>query len=106
MKQKEAVLNAIIRTMKQVAPNAKVILYGSAARGEDTAQSDIDLLILVDKDTLTHHDRTAVAYPLYDIEFDTGIIISPMVLSRKDWETRHQITPFYENVKKEGIRIC
>ena len=38
--------------------------------------------------------------PVYEIEFETGKIISLMVLTKSDWETRHRITPFYENVIK------
>jgi len=48
-------------------------------------------------------EEMKIAYPLYDIEFLTGIIISPLVLSKKDWKKRHKITPFYENVLNEGI---
>ena len=39
---------------------------------------------------------------MYDIEFETGTVISPLIFSRIDWETRHRITPFYENVVREG----
>jgi hypothetical protein len=27
------------------------------------------------------------------------------VLSRQDWETRHSITPFYKNIKIEGVLL-
>ena len=47
-------------------------------------------------------DERRITYPLFDIEFETGILISPLVLSKKDWESKHRITPFYENVTKEG----
>ncbi len=63
----------------------------------------LDILILVDKDKITSPDAKRVTYPLYEIEFETGTIISPLVLSKKSWETKHRITPFYENVRKEGI---
>jgi hypothetical protein len=26
-----------------------------------------------------------------------------LILSRKNWETKHRITPFYKNVQKEGV---
>lgn len=84
-------------------PKAKVILYGSYARGDNKNDSDVDLLILLDEDTITREDEIKVKYPLYDIEFETGQIISPLVLSKKEWETKHKVTPFYENVNKEGV---
>ena len=29
--------------------------------------------------------------------------MSVLVLSQKEWEQKHKITPFYENVQKEGV---
>lgn len=90
-------------SVKALAPNATVILYGSQARGDYKHGSDLDILILLDKDTITREDEKMLKYPLYDIEFETGKIISPLVLTKTDWESRHKITPFYENVSREGI---
>ena len=84
-------------------PNAKLVLYGSYARGTNTNASDVDLLILVDKDKITWPEEKRITYPLYDIEFETGTRISPLVLPIKDWESKHRITPFYKNVVREGI---
>lgn len=84
-------------------PKAKVVLYGSQARDEADENSDFDILIVVDKALISNEDEKLLKYPLYDIEFDTGHIISPFVVSKKDWETKHKITPFYDNVLKDGI---
>ncbi len=86
-------------------PGARIIVYGSFARGDSRNDSDIDLVILLDKLKITREDEIRITYPLYDIEFESGQIISPLVISRADWETRHRITPFYKNVKKEGIEL-
>jgi predicted nucleotidyltransferase len=37
----------IEKSVRSNAPNAIVILYGSRARGENRADSDVDLLILL-----------------------------------------------------------
>jgi uncharacterized protein len=79
-----------------------LIVYGSFARGDYRDDSDLDILVLIDKEDVSRVDQKRIKYPLYDIEFDTGTIISPLVFSKRDWETRHKNTPFYENVTKEG----
>lgn len=88
--------------MRSTDPDAVLILYGSYARGDYREDSDIDLLVLIDKDKISRSDIKRIKYPLYDIEFNTGTIISPLIFSKKDWETKHKITPFYENILKEG----
>lgn len=103
MEDKSYILQLIKNSVKSTDPNAVLILYGSYARGDYRNDSDIDIIVLIDndKDKITHSDEIKITYPLYDIEFQTGTIISPMVYSKKGW-ANHRITPFYESVVKEG----
>jgi predicted nucleotidyltransferase len=105
MIKNKRILLKIKELVKKTEPNATVILFGSFARGQQNKQSDIDVLILVDNDKITYADEKRIKYPLYDLEFETGMIISPLIFSRKDWETRHSVTPLYLNVKKEGVQL-
>ncbi len=105
MTGKKKILLKIKQIVHRTVPNATVILFGSVARGDDKKNSDIDILILVDQDQISYADEKRIKYPLYDLEFETGKIISPIVFSRKDWETRHHITPFYHHVKREGVLL-
>ena len=102
MIDKNHILQLIKKSVSKTEPNAVLILYGSYARGDYRDDSDLDLLVLVDKDIISRFDQKRIKYPLYEIEFDTGTIISPLIFSKKDWEIRHRNTPFYENVVREG----
>ncbi len=96
------ILKRIKNSVSSTAPNAILIVYGSYARGDFRPDSDIDLLILLDKEKISYEEKISIKYPLYHIEFETGILISPLILSKQVWETKHKITPFYENVTNEG----
>ncbi|MBQ6745586.1 MAG: nucleotidyltransferase domain-containing protein [Bacteroidaceae bacterium] len=97
----------IIRQIKEAIrrkdAKATAILYGSEARGEARADSDIDVLILVDGDKLSVAREQEYTAPLYEIEWSTGVQISPTVMLRSKWENRPFDTPFFLNVMNEGI---
>ena len=96
------ILAEIKRRVMVVDPTAEIVLYGSYARGDQGPESDIDLLILVEKEKVDFDEERAIRSPLYDLELTTGIIISPRVETRKAWYNRPLVTPFFENVQREG----
>jgi uncharacterized protein len=105
MIKNKKILLKIKQLVNLAEPSATVILFGSQARGQSNKQSDIDILILVDSDKITYSEEQRIKYPLYDLEFETGKVISPLIFSRSDWETRHSITPFYKIIKNEGVLL-
>ena len=111
---KEKLLNKMRRpeVVKQIKPTiektehtATTILYGSEARGDARADSDIDVLILLEGDKRNLRREEEISGALYDLELNTGVLISPMIILRKQWENRPFKTPFYVNVMNEGIKL-
>ncbi len=103
IKDNSILFERIKKTVLAEEPSADIILYGSYARGEEKEESDIDLLILVKNNSLTYEERKKISYPLFNLETEVGITISPLIYDKGTWENKHYVTPFYKNVKKDGI---
>jgi predicted nucleotidyltransferase len=99
------IVNQISQAIRRVDPTATAILYGSEARGDARPDSDIDVLILLDCDKMSLKREMEMTGPLNEIEWQTGVLVSPTVMLRKQWENMPFKTPFYINVMNEGKRI-
>ncbi len=103
MKVKDTHIATRIRTdIKRIDPKAKIVLFGSRARGDARKDSDWDLLILIDGQNIREKEDL-FRDKIYDLELETGEIISMFVYNNKDWTSRHKITPLYKSIKREGV---
>lgn len=102
---KSNIISLISQTIINLAPNAKNILFGSVARGEQNESSDIDILILLPDEMSEQYNkiRSDIYDELYLLELKFDVIISPLILLNKMWESK--TTPFTINVEKDGILI-
>ena len=105
MNKSENILVVIKKLVEERDSSAKIYLYGSRAKGNAHKDSDWDLLILLNREKITSEIENEITSPLYDLEFETGEVISPMVYTLKEWNTKYNVTPFYKNVMKEGHLI-
>ena len=86
-------------------PEAEVVLFGSHARGQATRESDWDILILLNDLKVTRTLEKEYREELFDIELEIGEPISTFVFSKSEWESKHSVTPLYQNIKQEGILL-
>ena len=99
------VIDSIKEQTRLFLPEAQTILYGSEARGDARPDSDIDLLILLPESKVSPAREHAIVSKLYEIELQSGIVISSLIMPREQWENPPMIIPFYLNVKREGIML-
>lgn len=79
----------------------KIILYGSVARGDDTEESDIDILIISDYESKI---EPKISNEVFNIIANYNEYISAQVISEEIFnQTKH--FSFLTNVMKEGVLI-
>ena len=103
--EKQQLLLEIKKIVLQQEPEAELILYGSYARGDFGTESDIDILVLIEKENITYEDEKRITHPLYDLELKTNMVISPLIRSKKTWYEKYPNTGLFINIKKEGIHL-
>jgi predicted nucleotidyltransferase len=76
-------------------------LFGSRARGEGTAESDLDVLVLVRTKDPALCRRIVEAALDADLAYDTNVAPTILTISEYD-KNREYRTPFYRNVEAEA----
>ena len=79
-------------------------LYGSKARGDDEPDSDIDVMIKLEKHT---SDIAMEIYHMaYSVDLKYDSFISPVIFSREELEDGPlSESPLYKIIMKEGVPL-
>jgi len=85
-----------------------VVLFGSYSRGDFDESLDVDIAILADITREYECNYTNDVVPLIakiDAEYDFGLFILPIIISRSFFEEWSETIPFYKALKTEGVRM-
>lgn len=96
------VLDNIAAMLAQTPSVLKAVAYGSRIRGEERADSDFDILVIVaEKDRAL---KDAVRDVFYQYELASGLSFSVAILSRAEVSMNERLgSPFIKRVMVEGV---
>jgi predicted nucleotidyltransferase len=86
-------------------PDATLILYGSAARGERDPESDYDVLILLNSPLSKELDEE-LDTAIYALELDREAVLSTFLVTQKQWNQPRVVgSPYRRNVEREAVLL-
>lgn len=93
------------REALKLFPNLdKIILYGSYARGDNTPDSDIDIMIVIDdseENVKKYRREFSVVSASLGMKYD--VLLSVLFRDKENFEKKIEYIPFYKNIVNEGV---
>ncbi|MBI4314338.1 MAG: nucleotidyltransferase domain-containing protein [Chloroflexi bacterium] len=104
-KERKAIQRAVHRLAAEFPEQVRfVALFGSKARGDFGPESDIDLLIISEKDDW--HTRHKIRNPVIDVNLDYSLYISPRVIGWERFQNLQVLRPgFLKNLRHEALEL-
>ena len=82
----------------------KVILFGSRARGDAEPDSDMDVLVIVER--LDSAIRTLISHCAWEVGFESEVVVQSVVMTRDKAENSPMRSSLLMlAVQEEGVRI-
>ncbi len=97
----KVLLEAVRDTVRRFEPSARVLLYGSVARGDRRSHSDYDFLVLTDQ-ALSRSAEEAIEDALYDLQLNEGVLIVAGFDTKDAWASNLAM-PLYEEIEKDAV---
>lgn len=90
--------------LARLAPLVDFRVFGSRARGNADLDSDMDVFIEFEQVDKSLERR--VSETVWEVGFQRGLVISPMVFSREEVEKSPlRVSPLLKVIAQEGIRL-
>lgn len=96
----EELVNGILHLMENHIE--QIILYGSFARGTHTAESDIDIALLV-HGSLNREVEDRLSDFIVDLNLKYDRVLSVIDIELENFRKWEAILPFYKNIQREEV---
>ena len=104
-KSERSAIEAAAKHLKENYPVENIILFGSKAKGQSDAYSDIDLLVVVSRN-LHWREEKAIVNALFDIGVEYDVIFSPLFASSEEWRGGiFTEFPIYQEIIRDGATV-
>ena len=80
----------------------RIVLYGSVARGTNTAESDVDIALLLNGN-LSRETEDKLSDLIVDLNLKYDIVLSVIDIDYEMFKKWEKVTPFYKNVNEDGV---
>jgi predicted nucleotidyltransferase len=100
------ILNELVNRVQTVFGDKlkKVVLFGSYARGDYDAESDIDVMLILDDDdeSLKNYNDILASIEV-DIDLKHDVVLYSIMQNEKRFLKYQHALPFYTSVNNEGV---
>ena len=79
----------------------RIVVYGSCARNEATAESDIDLAVVLAGEVVPGKEIDRMIDIITDLNLEHSVLLSVYPVSEGDY--LHRESPLLMNIRREGI---
>lgn len=106
MKQRTAfIINELCVALKNYYRNKLValILFGSNARGDETSESDIDVLVVLTGHVMPCEEIDRTSHIVAGISLEYNVVISCVFVSENQY--KNEKSPLLLNIRREGVAV-
>jgi|TARA_B100000315_G_C14455387_1_gene531144 predicted nucleotidyltransferase len=104
-KNEKNILDTFKSSLQKRLPIYKIILFGSRARGDSTRYSDMDVVVIVDKN-FDKNEGEYISDCAWEAGFEKGIVVVPVIFTRDEWENSpERYSLFAQAIEAEGVPI-